>query len=69
MQRALASGGPAVIEVVTEREQPYSGLPLPGWADYPTPEYVGKKNEPDDLSYLFSSAKTSGNIGLAVYCA
>ena len=50
MQRALTSGGPAVIEVVTEREHPYSGLPLTGWADYPTPEYVGKKNEPDELS-------------------
>ena len=25
MQRALTTGGPAVIEVVTEREHPYSG--------------------------------------------
>ena len=54
MKRALTISGPAVIEVQTERDQPYSGLPLTGWADYPTPEYLEKEKEPDKSSNIVS---------------
>ena len=38
LKRAFGSGRTALIEVVVESQPPYSGLPLTGWADYPTPE-------------------------------
>jgi acetolactate synthase-1/2/3 large subunit len=42
LQRALASKGPALLEVMTDPAYPYAELPTTGWADYPTPEYLHK---------------------------
>ncbi len=36
---ALASGRPAVVEVMTPREFPLAGNALGQWSDFPMPEY------------------------------
>ena len=40
LKRAFKSGKTSLIEVFVESNLPYSGLPLTGWADYPTPDYI-----------------------------
>ncbi len=41
LERALATQGPAVVEVMTSRDYPESGNMLPGWAEFPLP-YSGE---------------------------
>jgi len=43
LERAFASGRPAVVEVVVEREYPLSGSPAVGWWDVPVPAYLGER--------------------------
>ncbi len=40
MQRAFASGGPAVIEVSVNRQYPYASGLVAGWWDVPIPTYL-----------------------------
>jgi acetolactate synthase-1/2/3 large subunit len=40
LQRALAAGKPAVVEVMVERTYPLSGSPAVGWWDVPVPTYL-----------------------------
>ncbi len=40
LERAFASGQPAVIEVLVERDYPLSGSPAVGWWDVPVPTYL-----------------------------
>ncbi|MGC9334644.1 MAG: thiamine pyrophosphate-binding protein [Anaerolineae bacterium] len=40
LERAFASGLPAVVEVMVEREYPLSGSPAVGWWDVPVPTYL-----------------------------
>ncbi len=40
LERAFASGQPAVIEVLVERNYPLSGSPAVGWWDVPVPTYL-----------------------------
>jgi acetolactate synthase-1/2/3 large subunit len=43
LARAFASGGPAVLEVMVNREYPYSGGSAQGWWDVPVPEYLADR--------------------------
>jgi len=38
--RALAADGPALVEVMVQREFPYSGSTVSGWWDVPVPAYL-----------------------------
>jgi acetolactate synthase-1/2/3 large subunit len=40
LERAFASGLPAVVEVMVERSYPLSGSPAAGWWDVPVPTYL-----------------------------
>ncbi|MEJ5310577.1 MAG: thiamine pyrophosphate-binding protein [Anaerolineae bacterium] len=40
LERAFASGQPAVVEVLVERNYPLSGSPAVGWWDVPVPTYL-----------------------------
>ncbi len=40
VRKALASGGPALVEVAVHRDFPLSGSPAVGWWDVPVPEYL-----------------------------
>ena len=40
LKRAFESGKPAVIEVIVNREYPFSGSPAAGWWDVPVPTYL-----------------------------
>jgi hypothetical protein len=40
LDRAFESGRPAVIEVMVNREYPYSGGKAVGWWDVPVPAYL-----------------------------
>ncbi len=40
LERAFASGRPAVVEVLVERTYPLSGSPATGWWDVPVPAYL-----------------------------
>lgn len=40
LERALAAGRPAVVEVMIERDYPLSGSPAVGWWDVPVPAYL-----------------------------
>jgi acetolactate synthase-1/2/3 large subunit len=40
LEAAFRFGGPAVIEVMVEREYPHSGSPAVGWWDVPVPTYL-----------------------------
>jgi acetolactate synthase-1/2/3 large subunit len=40
LERAFASGGPAVVEALVNREHPYTGSPAQGWWDVPVPAYL-----------------------------
>ena len=43
MKKALASGRPALVEVLVHREYPYSGSPAVGWWDVPVPTYLKER--------------------------
>jgi len=43
LKEAFASGKPAVIEVMTSREFPYSGGKVAGWWDVPVPTYLPRR--------------------------
>jgi acetolactate synthase-1/2/3 large subunit len=43
LERAFASGRPAVVEVMVERTYPLSGSPAVGWWDVPVPTYLEKR--------------------------
>ena len=45
IQRALDTGKPAVIEIIVNREFPYSGSPAHGWWDVPIPTYMSEKRK------------------------
>jgi acetolactate synthase-1/2/3 large subunit len=45
IQRALASEKPAVIEILVNRDYPYSGSPAHGWWDVPIPSYLEEKRK------------------------
>jgi acetolactate synthase-1/2/3 large subunit len=40
LERALAAGRPAMVEVLVERDYPLSGSPAVGWWDVPVPAYL-----------------------------
>jgi len=40
LERASKSGKPAVVEILVNREYPYTGSPAVGWWDVPIPEYL-----------------------------
>ena len=43
MERALASGKPALIEAMCQTEHPYTGSPAMGWWDVPVPTYLTER--------------------------
>ena len=45
IQRALDSEQPAVIEILVNRDYPYSGSPAHGWWDVPIPSYLEEKRK------------------------
>ncbi len=45
LKRAFGSKRPAVIEVIVNREFPYSGGKVAGWWDVPIPTYLKKRRE------------------------
>ncbi|MHA1650200.1 MAG: thiamine pyrophosphate-dependent enzyme, partial [Candidatus Helarchaeota archaeon] len=45
IKRALDSDKPAVIEIIVNREFPYSGSPAHGWWDVPIPAYMVEKRK------------------------
>jgi acetolactate synthase-1/2/3 large subunit len=45
LKRAFESSRPAVIEVIVNREYPYSGSPAVGWWDVPIPTYLKKRRQ------------------------
>lgn len=49
IQRALDSEKPAVIEILVNREYPYSGSPAHGWWDVPIPTYLKEKRKKYEL--------------------
>ncbi|MCH7735290.1 MAG: thiamine pyrophosphate-binding protein [Chloroflexi bacterium] len=40
LERALATEGPALVEIAVQQEFPYSGSNVVGWWDVPVPEYL-----------------------------
>jgi len=45
IQRAFDSEKPAVIEILVNRDYPYSGSPAHGWWDVPIPSYLEEKRK------------------------
>ncbi|MBD3186365.1 thiamine pyrophosphate-binding protein [Candidatus Bathyarchaeota archaeon] len=45
LRRAIDAGKPAVVEIMVNREYPYSGSPAVGWWDVPIPAYFEKKRD------------------------
>ncbi|TFF63519.1 MAG: thiamine pyrophosphate-binding protein, partial [Promethearchaeota archaeon] len=45
LERASKSGKPALIEILVNREFPYTGSPAVGWWDVPIPEYLTKRRK------------------------
>jgi len=43
LKKAVESGKPAVIEIMVNREFPYSGSPAVGWWDVPKPTYLKER--------------------------
>ncbi|MDP3061852.1 MAG: thiamine pyrophosphate-binding protein [Chloroflexota bacterium] len=43
VKRALALGGPALVEVLVNREYPHSGSLVTGWWDVPVPAYLEER--------------------------
>lgn len=50
LKTAFASGKPAVIEVIVNREQPWAGLAATGWWDVPVPAYLAEKRAAYDMA-------------------
>lgn len=46
LRSAFAAGRPAVVEVLINKEYPFSGGPGTGWWDVPVPAYLKDKREP-----------------------
>ncbi len=40
IKRAIRAGGPALVEVIVNRQYPHSGSPAVGWWDVPIPAYL-----------------------------
>ncbi|MCD6219442.1 thiamine pyrophosphate-binding protein [Candidatus Calescamantes bacterium] len=45
LKRAFSSGKPTIIEVMVNREYPYSGSPAVGWWDVPVPTYLEERRK------------------------
>ncbi len=45
LERAAKSGKPAVIEILVNREFPFTGSPAVGWWDVPIPEYLTERRK------------------------
>lgn len=45
LKRAFESNKPAVIEVIVNREYPFSGSPAVGWWDVPVPTYLKDRRQ------------------------
>ncbi|HUT52054.1 MAG TPA: thiamine pyrophosphate-binding protein [bacterium] len=45
VKKAVRSGRPALVEVIVNREFPYSGSPAVGWWDVPIPEYLKQRRK------------------------
>ncbi|MFW9899077.1 MAG: thiamine pyrophosphate-binding protein [Candidatus Thorarchaeota archaeon] len=45
LERAAKSRKPAVIEILVNREFPYTGSPAVGWWDVPIPEYLSERRK------------------------
>jgi acetolactate synthase-1/2/3 large subunit len=45
LERAAKSKKPAVIEIIVQREYPYTGSPAVGWWDVPIPEYLREQRK------------------------
>jgi acetolactate synthase-1/2/3 large subunit len=45
LKRALASGKPALVEVIVNRQYPHSGSPAVGWWDVPVPTYLKERRK------------------------
>jgi hypothetical protein len=45
LARAFQSGLPSLIEVMVNREYPYSGGLVTGWWDVPVPAYLKERRE------------------------
>jgi acetolactate synthase-1/2/3 large subunit len=43
LRKALACGGPAVVEAMVSRDYPQTGAPSFGWWDVPVPAYLGER--------------------------
>ncbi|HID96569.1 MAG TPA: thiamine pyrophosphate-binding protein [Candidatus Latescibacteria bacterium] len=43
LKRVFDSGKPAVLEIVVNREYPFSGSPAVGWWDVPVPAYLARR--------------------------
>ncbi len=45
VQRALASGRPGLLEIMTAREWPHTGVSKSGWWDVPIPTSLSDKRK------------------------
>ncbi|MHA1104443.1 MAG: hypothetical protein ACTSPN_01845, partial [Promethearchaeota archaeon] len=45
LERASKSGKPAVIEILVNRDFPFTGSPAIGWWDVPKPAYLTEKRK------------------------
>jgi acetolactate synthase-1/2/3 large subunit len=45
VKKAMAKGAPAVLELMTARDWPHTGLQKTGWWDVPIPTYLPKKRK------------------------
>ncbi len=43
LSRAHSSGGPSLVEIIVNRDYPYSGSPAVGWWDVPVPGYLKER--------------------------
>jgi len=43
IEKALAAGGPALVEITVNRTHPHSGSPAVGWWDVPVPAYLKER--------------------------
>ena len=50
IRRAFASGRPAVIEALVNREMPWCGLTATGWWDVPVPTYLKEQRAAYDAA-------------------
>lgn len=45
LDKAFKSGKPALVEIIVNRQHPYSGSPAVGWWDVPIPTYLKQKRK------------------------